>query len=211
MRYLAVCILSLSLAACASTSALPPAPPDVPPVGTPSTGPPDPNAPPAPVPAPVPPQVSAIDQLAANPLIAAVQKDANDTIAWVNSPDGPTDTLSKFQALQCPTAINLTIASVQQELQILKGLIAGMQLGQSPELILFFTKLRYGSAATSGLDIAGLKTKIGNQVTAVFASCMQIFPKKQMIDAANIAAKAGISVTVPGAGPLLAGPLGAIF
>ena len=134
------------------------------------------------------PLADVLDRIANNPLLTAVNKDADDTIAWVNQ--AGLDQLATFQALACPTAIKLTTASIQTEVAQAKALLAqidttaqGLQNGQSPELILALTKLRYGPKGTPGSDPANmltdLKTTLWGQISAVVDSCRQIFPAKQ--------------------------------
>ena len=129
-----------------------------------------------------------LDKIANNPLLTAVGRDADDTIAWVNA--AGLDDLAKFQALACPTSIKLVTTSIQTEVSQAKVLLAeidghlqGLQNGQSPELILALTKLRYGPKGTPGSDpqamLADLKTKLWGQISAIADNCRQVFPAKQ--------------------------------
>ena len=142
------------------------------------------------------PLADILDRIASNPLLTAVNRDADATIAWVNS--AGLDDLAKFQALACPTSIKLTTASIQAEVAQAKALLAeingrvqGLQNGQSPELILALTKLRYGPKGSPGSDpaamLADLKTTLFAQISAVVDNCRQIFPMKQTVDLTNLA------------------------
>ncbi len=135
------------------------------------------------------PLADVLDRIANNPLLSAVNNDADATIVWVNQ--AGLDPLATFQALACPTAIKLATSSIQQEVAQAKGLLADisgrvseLEAGASPRLILTLTKLRYGPKGTPGSDpaamLADLKTTMYGQISAVVDSCRQIFPAKQV-------------------------------
>lgn len=145
--------------------------------------------------------------LADNPLITAANKDAADTLAWVNGASGPTDALAKFRASQCPMAIQLATANLKQDIAMLQGLVTGLDtkiasgLSGPPEPILALTKLRYAPAGVPGADpkavIASMKHDIFERVTAVVDSCRAVIPAKQISALALDAMKLG---GVPGVG-----------
>lgn len=149
----------------------------------------------------------ALDLIANNPLLAAVNKDATDTLAWVNSADGPKDPLTQLQASVCPEAIKRATASLQSNVASLKSLLASQSAGlasnlSSPELLLALTKLRYAQAGAPGADpaamIAQLKSSIFSQVTAVCDMCRSVFPAKQVAELAMAAGKVGGAVATGG-------------
>lgn len=160
----------------------------------------------------------ALDKLADNPLFNAVNRDANDTLAWVNGPLGPTDPLMKFRASECPTAVILASGDLKAKLAMLRGLILGLDARlasvagpSSPELLLALTKLRYGSAGQPGSDpkalIATLRHDVAERVTAVVDSCRAVIPIRQMDHALQLAAKAGLLAGTGGAGMAAVGLL----
>lgn len=154
-----------------------------------------------------------LDLIANNPLLSAVNKDATDTLAWVNSPAGPTDPLAKLQASACPQAILAATASLQANVASLKTLLGNMSADatknlSSPELLLALTKLRYAPAGAPGADpsamIAQLKSSIFAQVTAVCDMCRSVFPAKQVAELVMAAGKiGGVAMTGGAAAPLL--------
>ena len=146
----------------------------------------------------------ALGKLANNKLLAAVNQDAMDTNAWVDSAQGPTDPLLKFQAHACPTSILLANASIQQTISQMQGLITQLNIqqqnvlsGGNPEIILTLTKLRYGNPGTPGSDpsamLASLKTTLWAQISAVVDNCRQVIPVKQINDILKQAAAAGLT------------------
>ncbi len=153
----------------------------------------------------------ALGQLADNPLFNAVNKDANDTLAWVNGPQGPTDPLVKFRASECPTAVVLASADLKAKIATLQGLMLALDARlssdaapSSPELILALTKLRYGPAGQPGSDpqalIATVKHDVAERVTAVVDSCRAVIPMRQMDQVLRLAAKAGLVAGTGGLG-----------
>lgn len=149
-----------------------------------------------------------------NPILTLANKDAVDTLAWVNGPQGPIDDLAKFRASQCPLAIQKATANLKDKIAMVQGLVTNLDaqlasgLSQPPELILFFTKLRYGPAGQVGSDpkalIASMQHDIFERVTAVVDSCRAVIPAKQMNALAMDAAKlGGITLTGGAAGPLM--------
>jgi hypothetical protein len=177
----------------------------------------DPTAPPSPVatdPTPLQALADALDKLANNPLIVAANKDAADTLAWVNGPNGPTDPMLKSRATQCPDMVQKATGNLQASIAKLKEQIAGLETqiagsaNPGPELILFFTKLRYGPAGTPGADlksmIASAQHDIFERVTAVADSCRGIFPAKQAKELMDAAVKVGgVAVTGGAAAPIV--------
>lgn len=172
-------------------------------------------APAAPAPGQTPLQAlaDAIGKLGENKLLSAVNKDAADTLLWVNSQTQLTP-LQKFRASQCPTAVQLATADLQAKIKMFQGLLASLDsqaqgaAGADPELILFFTKLRYGPAGQPGSDpkamLAQVKQDVTERVTAVVDSCRAIIPVKQINEVLRLAGKAGLTVGTGGAGiPLL--------
>ena len=157
--------------------------------------------------------IDALDKLENNALLTAVNRDATDTISWVNGQ--PTLTpLQSFRAKACPLAVQLATQDLQAKIELLKGLLQGVQAqaagaaAQGPELILFFTKLRYGPAGQPGSDpqamIGQLKQDVAERVTAVVDSCRAIIPIKQIDEVVQLAGKAGLAVgTAGGATPFL--------
>ncbi len=147
---------------------------------------------------------AALGNLANNKLLTAVNQDAADTLVWVDSAQGPTDPLMKFQAQACPTAIQLATGSIQQTVAQMQSLISQLDTqqqniasGGNPELILQLTKLRYGPVGTPGSDpsamLANLKTVLWAQISAVVDSCRQIVPAKQIAGILQQAAAAGLT------------------
>ena len=146
---------------------------------------------------------AALGVLANNKLLSAVNNDSDLTLAWVASPEGPTDPLAKFQAASCPTAVKLATGSIQQNIAALQARLAELDanaqgLGtEGPHIILTLTKLRYGQAGAPGSDpstmVAELKKTIFSQISAVVDSCRQIFPAKQVNELMKQAAAAGLT------------------
>ena len=143
------------------------------------------------------PLADVLDRLASNPLLTAVNNDADATLAWVDK--AGLDPLAAFQAKACPTAVKLATGSIQTEVAQAKALLAeingrvtDLENGGSPQLILAMTKLRYGPKGTAGSDpaamLADLKTTLYGQVSAVVDSCRQIFPAKQTASLVKAAA-----------------------
>ena len=152
--------------------------------------------------------VEALDKLENNALLTAVNRDATDTISWVNGQ--PTLTpLQSFRAKACPLAVQLATQDLQAKIELLKGLLQGVQAqaagaaAQGPEVILFFTKLRYGPAGQPGSDpqaqIAQLRQDVAERVTAVVDSCRAIIPIKQIDEVVQLAGRAGLAVGTAGA------------
>lgn len=199
---LLVLLLMLVLTACATTA--PPTSPTAPPPPTVAGTPPP--APPTPAKTDV--IIEALDKLENNALLTAVNRDATDTITWVNGQ--PTLTaLQTFRAKACPMSVQLATQDLQAKIELLKALLQGVQAqaagaaAQGPELILFFTKLRYGPAGQPGSDpqamISQLKQDIAERVTAVVDSCRAIIPIKQIDEVVQLAGKAGLAVGTAGA------------
>jgi hypothetical protein len=163
----------------------------------------------------------ALGKLGNNKLITAVNKDATDTLAWVAqqqalTPPGLTK-LQAFRASACPTSIQLAAGDFQDKLKLLQGLLIGVDqqvtgaTAQGPEIILFFTKLRYGPAGPLGQDpkalISTLKQDIFERVSAVVDSCRAIIPQKQIDELVQLAGKAGLLAGTGGAAAPLLGIL----
>ncbi len=145
-----------------------------------------------------------IGQLADHPLFKLVIKDATDTQAWVNGPEGPTDKLKKFRASQCPTSILLATQDFQEKAKQFQAILLGLDskltgfgdamAGSGPEIILFLTKLRYGQgpAVDPKAQVQAIKDDVTNRVTAVVDGCRGTVPLKQLDQVAKIAEKAGL-------------------
>jgi hypothetical protein len=162
----------------------------------------------------------AIGKLGHNKLLTAVGADADATLAWIDQMQATTpptlSPLAEFRARACPTAVKVATADLQQKIQILQAVLGSVDAQISgfdptqPEIILFFTKLRYGPAAggIAGLDpkaaIAQLKQDVAERVTAVVDSCRALIPLKQIDEVVQLAGKAGLLVGTGGAaGPLM--------
>ena len=153
----------------------------------------------------------ALGQLADHPLMVRLDRDALDTLAWVNGPDGPKDPLRQFQATMCPTAVQLSRADFKQKVAMVQAMLAApatdpTKSGTGPEIILYLTKLRYSTQ--QGMDpkaqLEQLKTDIAARVTAVVDSCRSIVPLKQIDEVVKLANKAGLAIGTGGAGlPLM--------
>lgn len=185
MRRLILFASLLALTACASSGSLPGA-------GTPAAQ-----------------DVSdALGKLADHPLMVRLDKDAVDTLAWVNGPDGPKDPLRKAQASMCPVAVQLGRADFKQKVAMIQAMLAApvdpnaVNAGDSGvEMILYLTKLRYSTQ--QGLDpkaqLEQLKTDVAARVTFVVDSCRSIVPLKQIDEVLKLANKAGLAVGTGGA------------
>lgn len=194
MKTLITILLYAGLVGCATTPAQDPTLP----AGMPAT--------PTPAVTPVQGVNDALSALANNPLLSAVNQDATDTLAWVNSAKGPQDALAKFRASQCPTAIQLATKNLQDDIKQLQGMLKEMESqlpvgSPSVEMILYFTKLRYGPAtmANPKTMIEQMKHDIAERVTAVADSCRAVVPIKQIDEMLHVAAKAGLLTTTAGA------------
>jgi hypothetical protein len=150
-------------------------------------------------------QADALTQLANNQIIAAVLDDAAATRVWVAAQQAKGMDPVKVQlALACPTAAEYAAKDFHDKVLQLKASLD--QLGakiedvdaSKPRLMLRLTQLKYGSEFDLRAQIAQVRDDINLRLDALFTGCAHLFPKKQLVNLASLAAKAGLISTGAG-------------
>jgi hypothetical protein len=149
-------------------------------------------------------------QLANNALVAAALEDATATEAWVDSQPNM-DPIKQELALACPRAVKFAAKDFHDRVLALKAELDASGIGsltevdiKSPRLILHLTQLKYGIGMDPKARLAQMKADIALRLDAIFTGCAHLFPRKQVVQLANLAAKAGLLSSGGGGLALLA-------
>lgn len=149
--------------------------------------------------------IDPLTQLANNGLIAAVLDDAAETERWVMA-QANLDPVRQELALACPRAARFAATDFHDKVLALKALVDQVGTGlymvnlQQPRLMLRLTQLKYGNEPDLEERIATLRADVALRLDALFTGCAHLFPKRQVLDLAKLAGKAGLLST--GAGGL---------
>ena len=141
--------------------------------------------------------VTALGALADNPILRLAVKDADDTLAWVESQKATLGPLKTFRASQCPMAVKLAAGDLREKVMALQGRLRALEARveegpKAPEVILTLTKLKFGDPVDPQAAIGQLKDDVVNRLAAVTTSCAGLFPAKQFRELAGLAARAGL-------------------